>query len=103
MRHHEVTGPVLVSLLAFMAVIITVTACGTTQMGPTSGVAPAASDAALSNSHRMVEEGRRTFRFDTFGSEAFWGDAIKLIRRSLATSTPASAVASARRPRSPSA
>jgi hypothetical protein len=47
-------------------------------MGPASGVAPAASDAALSNSRRMVEEGRRTFRFDTFGSEAFWGDAIKL-------------------------
>jgi hypothetical protein len=78
MRHHEVTGPVIVSLLAFMAVIITVTACGTTQMGPESGVAPAASDAALSNSRRMIEEGRRTFRFDTFGSEAFWGDAIKL-------------------------
>jgi hypothetical protein len=26
----------------------------------------------------MMEEGRQTFRFDTFGSEAFWGDALKL-------------------------
>jgi hypothetical protein len=26
----------------------------------------------------MVDEGRRMFRFDTFGSEAFWGGAIKL-------------------------
>src|SRR5438128_1082010 len=26
----------------------------------------------------MFEEGRRTFRFDTFGDEAFWGDALKL-------------------------
>ena len=25
-----------------------------------------------------VVEGRRTFRFDTFGDEAFWGDALKL-------------------------
>jgi hypothetical protein len=26
----------------------------------------------------MVEEGRRTFRFDTFGDEVFWGDTLKL-------------------------
>ncbi|MGH9338573.1 MAG: hypothetical protein ACRD1R_03050 [Acidobacteriota bacterium] len=29
---------------------------------------------------RMLEEGRMTFRFDTFGSEAFWGDALQLHR-----------------------
>ncbi len=28
----------------------------------------------------MLEEGRRTFRYDTFGSEAFWGDALQLHR-----------------------
>ena len=26
----------------------------------------------------MVDEGRQIFRFDTFGSEAFWGDALRL-------------------------
>src|SRR5262249_11675350 len=26
----------------------------------------------------MIEEGRKTFRYDTFGSEAFWGDALQL-------------------------
>jgi hypothetical protein len=26
----------------------------------------------------MIEEGKQTFRFDTFGDEAFWGDTIKL-------------------------
>src|SRR5262249_35620059 len=26
----------------------------------------------------MVDEGQQTFRFDTFGDEAFWGDTIKL-------------------------
>ena len=30
------------------------------------------------NTNRMVLEGQRTFRFDTFGSEAFWGDQLKL-------------------------
>src|SRR5262245_25036826 len=28
----------------------------------------------------MIEAGRRTFRFDTFGDEAFWGDALQLHR-----------------------
>lgn len=27
---------------------------------------------------RMLEEGRHTFRFDTFGDERFWGDTLKL-------------------------
>src|SRR5690242_5069556 len=34
--------------------------------------------AILLNTGRMVAEGRTTFRFDTFGDEAFWGDTLKL-------------------------
>lgn len=30
------------------------------------------------NSERMIREGRQTFRFDTFGDEAFWGDTLIL-------------------------
>ncbi len=30
------------------------------------------------NVQQMVQEGRQTFRFDTFGDEAFWGDTLKL-------------------------
>ena len=30
------------------------------------------------NARRMVREGRHIFRFDTFGDEAFWGDALRL-------------------------
>lgn len=30
------------------------------------------------NAQRALAEGRRIFRFDTFGDEAFWGDTIKL-------------------------
>ena len=29
---------------------------------------------------RMIREGQRTFRFDTFGDESFWGDALQLHR-----------------------
>ena len=31
-----------------------------------------------SNALAMIEEGRQTFRYDTFGDEAFWSDALKL-------------------------
>jgi mono/diheme cytochrome c family protein len=31
-----------------------------------------------SHARVMMEEGRKTFRYDTFGSEGFWGDALQL-------------------------
>src|SRR6185369_333384 len=38
-----------------------------------------ANDADIArHSQTMLEEGRKTFRYDTFGSEAFWGDALQL-------------------------
>jgi len=30
------------------------------------------------NAQKLIEEGRQIFRFDTFGSEAFWGDMLQL-------------------------
>ena len=30
------------------------------------------------NAQQMLDEGRQTFRFDTFGDETFWGDMLKL-------------------------
>jgi hypothetical protein len=52
------------------------------------GLAASAAELALAQSdrqigehaQRMLEEGRRIFRFDTFGSEAFWGDALQMHR-----------------------
>ena len=35
-------------------------------------------DAISRNAQQMLAEGKQTFRFDTFGSEAFWGDTLKL-------------------------
>ncbi len=38
-------------------------------------------DAAISqNAQRLFEEGRRIFRYDTFGSEDFWGGKLELHR-----------------------
>jgi len=35
-------------------------------------------DTIRGHSSQMLEEGRKIFRYDTFGSEAFWGDALQL-------------------------
>jgi hypothetical protein len=35
-------------------------------------------DAISHNAQQMLAKGKQTFRFDTFGSEAFWGDTLKL-------------------------
>jgi len=32
----------------------------------------------VQHAQRMLEDGRQIFRYDTFGSEAFWGDALQL-------------------------
>ena len=32
----------------------------------------------VANAGAFIDEGRKTFRFDTFGDEAFWGDTLKL-------------------------
>ena len=39
---------------------------------------PAALDPIAVNAMKMIDEGRHTFRYDTFGDEAFWGDTLKL-------------------------
>jgi hypothetical protein len=33
---------------------------------------------AARHAQTMLEEGKKTFRYDTFGSEAFWGDSLQL-------------------------
>ena len=35
-------------------------------------------DVISQNAERMLAEGKQTFRFDTFGDEAFWGDTLRL-------------------------
>ena len=35
-------------------------------------------DAAKASASTVIDEGRQTFRFETFGDEGFWGDTLKL-------------------------
>lgn len=45
---------------------------------PNGGPANPADNEIVHAAQRMLDEGRQIFRYDTFGSEAFWGDTLKL-------------------------
>ncbi len=43
-----------------------------------TGMGGDADRSIMASSHEMLDEGRRIFRYDTFGDEAFWGDTLRL-------------------------
>src|ERR1043165_3623783 len=47
-------------------------------VAPVAAAKVADTDPIARNANRMVTEGREIFRHDTFGSEAFWGGALRL-------------------------
>lgn len=60
-------------------------ACGTIEADRAQVTAPPAAapagafdDQIQTNAKRMLDEGKRIFRFDTFGSEDFWGGKLRL-------------------------
>ncbi len=59
---------------------VLVAALATLLIGASAGLGPPPDRAVDRNAQRLVEEGRRIFRFDTFGDEAFWGDTLGLHR-----------------------
>jgi hypothetical protein len=67
-------GAVVVGFLAYVAFVIANGAIS----AASSKRAPAV--AAASPNARLIANGRRIFRFDTFGDQAFWGGALQLHR-----------------------
>jgi cytochrome c5 len=51
-----------------------------------------APDPITSNAERMLDEGRQTFRYDTFGDQVFWSRTLR-IHQALKTVTPRTALA----------
>lgn len=81
---------VIIVILAVAAVGLVVVDRGHAEGNPTRTQGPPAQannkreklrnfDAQIvANANRLIAEGRTTFRFDTFGDEAFWGDTLQL-------------------------
>jgi hypothetical protein len=89
MRRPFLLGTAALLLLALTAAFAVHTPAASGPFGYIAGAArtqgapapvPAATfDATiLQNAQNMLDEGRRTFRFDTFGDETFWGDQLQL-------------------------
>src|SRR5215468_876069 len=70
---------------AFLGWVLVALGAAAAAAGPIGGLVDRAAEAAPSydaqignNARDMMTEGRSTFRFDTFGSERFFGDTIGL-------------------------
>jgi len=58
--------------LAF-ALAVSLSACSSSNNAP-----PPPADVVKTSAATLIDEGRQTFRFETFGDEAFWGDTLKI-------------------------
>jgi mono/diheme cytochrome c family protein len=70
-RRAMIVLPFVVFAFSFFAVEESQRKTGTTGLTENDRVISA-------HAQQMLDDGRRIFRFDTFGSEAFWGDALQL-------------------------
>jgi hypothetical protein len=78
MKIHSVVAGVL---LGVTVVLVAYTVQAQNKAAGERREAASAIDPAIANHARQtLENGRRVFRFDTFGSEAFWGETLQLHR-----------------------
>lgn len=69
----------LVSLgISFFIVFLSLTQCTHSTDGKASTTVTESDDPVSANAKKMLEEGRQTFRFETFGDEVYWTDALQL-------------------------
>src|ERR1700675_4794211 len=79
LRHVLTASLILLGIVAFLA-------AGSSSQGAAAPVSPKRAalhsdedrDPVARDAAQMIEEGRRTFRFDTFGDEDFWGGTLRL-------------------------
>src|SRR5687768_17420836 len=88
-RHSRKTAALLVLvLLLLVASVIGQLACSSRPKDVTTDPAVSTQrfprqefdDKIKNNAQEMLAEGRKIFRYDSFGSEAFWGDQLQLHR-----------------------
>ena len=73
----KIARSVHLSLLIIASICLAVIMI-TISRSPSVGAANGAKDPAVQNGTQKILEGQRSFRFDTFGDQAFWGDTLKL-------------------------
>ena len=79
MKHRSLITSLSIAALTLAAAVGVVTHPVSAKPGPGKGGSSRAFDAEITqHSQTMLASGRKIFRYDTFGSEAFWGDALGL-------------------------
>src|SRR5262245_58558289 len=64
-----------------VASVVCLAACDASTAAPKPEPSRPDFDKVIDDSaRRMIDDGRKIFRYDTFGDEAFWGDTLKLHR-----------------------
>ena len=79
-RWRRMTTLKTMSTLFLIAIIASIVGLPFWAMSQNSARGPARdfNDVIQRNASQFIDQGRQIFRFDTFGDEAFWGDALKL-------------------------
>jgi cytochrome c peroxidase len=72
------TGKRVLWFAAIVVIMVAATPLARKALGEDSDDHAANSAEISANAAAMIYDGRQTFRFDTFGDEAFWGDTLKL-------------------------
>lgn len=72
------TGKRVLWFAAIVVIMVAATPLARKALGEDSDDHAANSAEISANAAAMIHDGRQTFRFDTFGDEAFWGDTLKL-------------------------
>jgi hypothetical protein len=70
----------LKTVLALLTVAVTLVVLGAKTDAESGKKSTNSEQQTDANAQRMLDEGKQTFRFDTFGDEAFWSDALQLHR-----------------------
>ena len=80
MSHRTRVSSALVTLLAALSIVMVFVdrAPAGAPAEPAARPATPFDGVIAKNGQEMMAQGRQIFRFDTFGSEAFWGDALQL-------------------------
>lgn len=68
----------LLSATMLSLISVSLLRCTTEAEGNTTAPIKQAEDPATANANKMMAEGRQTFRYETFGDEAFWTDALQI-------------------------
>src|SRR6185503_1009379 len=77
MKKYQVALALLSIVLGVSAMTLLVR-CSTDSNGQTTTTQGKIADPISDNASKMMEEGRRIFRFETFGDEAYWSDGLQL-------------------------